>query len=246
MPAANPSSREGDRDRTGRYDHVMPQDRTVLEHLLEGRSALVAEVERLTDAINELDAVIGRIDVASRVTGVGTDLAGPAARRAEPVTAATVRSAADAIPKARPARSRGPARKASSRKGAAAGGGNVSDGQKSIRVHVLEMLAADDRDFGLAEIIDRVHGAGIRAHDDAVRSITIKLMKDGKVERVGRGRYRLVRRGAAASHQPTPTVATAPTGSTGRPTAATPDPTTASLGYTPPLNLAQPWERPQA
>ena len=50
------------------------------------------------------------------------------------------------------------------------------------------MLAAESRDFGLAEIIDHVHHAGIQAHDDAVRSITIKLMKDGKVERVGRGR----------------------------------------------------------
>jgi hypothetical protein len=121
----------------------------VLEHLLEGRRALVVEVERLTTAIKELDSVIDRVRDAQDVPAAAT-----ASRRAT----------------------------------------------KSIRIHVLEMLTAEDRTFALAEIIDRIHRAGIVAHDDAVRSITVKLLKDGQVERVGRGRYRLVRLPAPGGH----------------------------------------------
>ena len=131
-----------------------------LEHLLEGRAALVAEVDRLSAAIADLDVVISRL---------GGDGAASAAAPADP-------------------------RRVPGRPAATSGERNG----KSIRVHVLEMLAAEQREMGLAEIIDRVHAAGIRAHDDAVRSITIKLMKDGKVERVGRGHYRLAD-GAAPS-----------------------------------------------
>jgi hypothetical protein len=99
------------------------------------------------------------------------------------------------------------------------------------------MLEAEDREFGLAEIIDRIHDAGIQAHDDAVRSITIKLMKDGQVERVGRGQYRLAR-GAAASQPAEPEEPVV------EPDA---EPTTQSepAPYSPPLNLNEPWIGPQ-
>jgi predicted transcriptional regulator of viral defense system len=98
-------------------------------------------------------------------------------------------------------------------------------------VHVLEMLAEEHRDYGLAEIIDRIHAAGIKAHDDAVRSITIKLMKDGSVERVGRGQYRLVRRAA-----PEQSTSTGPA-----PTGPAPAEQPAPESYPPALNLGQPW-----
>ena len=113
-----------------------------------------------------------------------------AAKTAKAAAKAPARTAKKAPAKAA---TKAPAKKAAPRVVARQG-----EPPKSIRVHVLEMLAAETRDFGLAEIIDRIHDAGIQAHDDAVRSITIKLMKDGRVERVGRGQYRLARRGAAA------------------------------------------------
>lgn len=138
----------------------------------------------------------------------------------------------------------------------------AGDGEapKSIRVHVLDMLAAEDRDFGLAEMIDNIHAAGIQAHDDAVRSITIKLMKDGQVERVGRGQYRLARRG-----NPSATGTSAPVGPADATTSAEPQPDAepepalaaqpgqagnadsagaaeSAESYTPPLNLGQAWQ----
>lgn len=136
----------------------------------------------------------------------------------------------------------------------------AGDGEapKSIRVHVLDMLAAEDRDFGLAEIVDNIHAAGIQAHDDAVRSITIKLMKDGQVERVGRGQYRLARRGTATSTSAPVGPADATTGAEPQPDAE-PEPALAAQpgqagnadsagaaesaeSYTPPLNLSQAWQ----
>ena len=106
-------------------------------------------------------------------------------------------------------------------------------GSKSIRIHVLELLAADDRDFGMAEIIERIHSLGVRAHDDAVRSITVKLMKDGTVLRVGRGRYRLAERPANPTSD----------GGAGPHRAGPHD----LVGRRSPraLNLAQPWNRPE-
>lgn len=176
----------------------MAQVRTVLQHLLDGREALVLEVQRLTTAIEELDAVIAGVS-ATEAPPQDTD----ARRRAGTDTAHQVPSGSAARAK------KGPARGAAARKA-------TRKAPKSIRVHVLEMLGAEDREFGLAEIIDRIHGAGIQAHDDAVRSITIKLMKDGQVERVGRGQYRLARREAAGA---------------------------GPSDHPPPLNLSQPWDR---
>jgi hypothetical protein len=197
----------------------MSPDRIVLNHLLEGRQALVAEVERLTAAIRDLDAVIDR--VSDTGTG-GSRLSGDF----EPVTTRSIRAA-----RSRSAH-KPSGRRSVTRRSAPAGG----DGQKSIRILVLEMLESEDRDFGLAEIIDRIHAAGVDAHDDAVRSITIKLMKDGRVERVGRGQYRLAGwvEGERSDHSPTDAAdsdeAAAPiTNEDGGPT---------------PLNLAQSWDAP--
>jgi hypothetical protein len=210
----------------------MSREPTVLEHLLEGREALVREIERLTGARAELDAVIARIGGAE---------ADSASVSPQPVTAG---AAAGPTGVGRPAsqRHRSPAKK-SVRRSAARGGA-----PKSIRVHVLEMLGSEDREFGLSEIIDRIRAEGIQAHDDAVRSITIKLMKDGSVQRVGRGQYRLgSRTGIDASAPPTPPAATdaaetvpAATGHDGDgspETAGAPD-------SPPPLNLSQPWSPP--
>jgi hypothetical protein len=185
------------------YHRAMSETGTVLEHLLTGRAALVEEVARLSTAIAELDAVI------SRVAGSAS---GGAATVREPVSAARPKAATSA-------RSR--SRRTGSRAARSAGG------TKSIRVHVLEMLAEEDRDYGLTEIIDRIHGAGIKAHDDAVRSITTKLMKDGQVQRVARGQYQLTARPAAQQ----------PADPMNGPHA---DPAT----YPPSLNLGQPWQQP--
>lgn len=212
----------------------MADDRTVLEHLLQGREALQREVERLTSAIAELDAVINDIGGAGRrvgpVIGVEPDgdaLLGP--RDVEPLQT-----------------SRGLAKRATL-------SADTGEPPKSIRVRVLEMLAAEDRDFTMAEIIDRVRDAGIQAHDDAVRSITIKLMKDGRVERVGRGQYRLARPGAPdaialggsfdeqleAGQLPD---AAADTDEFAAEATADTAEADESESYTPPLNLGQPWE----
>ncbi|WP_375500070.1 hypothetical protein [uncultured Jatrophihabitans sp.] len=222
----------------------MPEDRTVLDHLLEGRDALQREVARLTAAIDELDSVLGRIGSTARRDTPANPSAGlngntdpgttdSYARSATPVTAphaATVEPVNPPVevePEPATVRSRPRAvRKAPAKKGPRQQrpGATSTEPPKSIRVHVLEMLQAENREFGLAEIIDRVHDAGIQAHDDAVRSITIKLMKDGRVERVGRGQYRLARRGSAA--RASAAVATAPrvTESAPEPVTATPQP----------------------
>jgi hypothetical protein len=212
----------------------MPQDRTVLEHLLDGRAALVLEVSRLTTAIEELDTVIGRIG-GSNVRSGSTAGAVATDSRAKPVNAPAEVEAGRSV--SAPSRARSSrARKSTPRKSTASK--QQPGGPKSIRIHVLDMLAGEEREFGLAEIIDRIHAEGIQAHDDAVRSITIKLMKDGKVERVGRGQYRLARRGGAARAASAPDLETTPA------EAGPADDGPAAENYTPPLNLGQPWERP--
>jgi hypothetical protein len=220
----------------------MSSDRTVLDHLLEARAGLVREIDRLTAARNELDAVIGRVDARSARPG-----AGPSDGVAEPAAPVVARAPRSRSPAAEPARS---ARRSGPRVG--------TDAPKSIRVHVVEMLAAEDRAFGLAEIIERIHGAGIRAHDDAVRSITIKLMKNGTVDRVGRGHYRLARRpDPVPEEEPVTSTDPAP-GSPAtevRPASASageqvtphvPDPDGSPPAVPPELNLAQPWPAPQS
>jgi hypothetical protein len=214
----------------------MADDRTVLEHLLDGREALQREVERLTAAIAELDAVISHIGGAGRrvAPAIGVEPGGDASgsRDVEPLQTG-----------------RGLAKRATLGRSA-----DTGEPPKSIRIRVLEMLAAEDRDFTLAEIIDRVHDAGIQAHDDAVRSITIKLMKDGSVERVGRGQYRLARpdavpADAAVAVLPEP-IDEQMTGAADDEFAAEsapePDATPAeersAEAYMPPLNLGEPWE----
>jgi hypothetical protein len=212
----------------------MSADRTVLEHLLEGRDALLREIQRLTDAKKELDSVIARIGDGPDPTADGAAPDGPVTGGAptsgrEPRTrlgAGTSRPAGRTPSRAAAKKA---SRRAADRSGAA---------PKSIRLHVLEMLAAEDREFGLAEIIARIHAEGIPAHDDAVRSITVKLMKDGSVERVGRGHYRLARRPGAA----TP-VSTGPASAAGT---SKPEQAAQPAAYPPPLNLAQPWDVPQA
>jgi hypothetical protein len=112
------------------------------------------------------------------------------------------------------------------------------------------MLGSEDREFGLSEIIDRIRAEGIQAHDDAVRSITIKLMKDGSVQRVGRGQYRLGSRiGIDASATPTSPAATdaaeTVSAATGHDGDGSPVPETAGAPDSPPpLNLSQPWSPP--
>lgn len=171
----------------------MTEPRTVLEHLLDGRDALVQDVKRLSVAIDELDSVIARIGGGAQRQPVGDG--DPAGTANTAVSTAGPAHATEKAAKKAPARSArtGPTKKATTSPAAQSAGA-----PRSIRLHVLDMLDAEDREFGLAEIIDRIHAQGIHAHDDAVRSITIKLMKDGKVERVGRGQYRLARRGAVA------------------------------------------------
>lgn len=216
----------------------MPEDRAALEHLLNGRAALVLEVERLTTAIEELDTVIGQIGGSGASLTVGTADSTPKtpllaeAPNAQPVNLPAAREAPGPASPAYRRRAKATARKsAKQRPSGAAKPGNAP---KSIRVHVLEMLASEDRQFGLTEIIDRVHGAGIQAHDDAVRSITIKLMKDGKVERVGRGQYTLTRRGPARSADAAPPAAPA--------APDVPAPESSRVDTTPALNLGEPWE----
>jgi predicted transcriptional regulator len=194
----------------------MADDRTVLDHLLQGREALQREVDRLTSAIAELDTVINDIGGAGRrvapAIGVEPDADAFGSRDVEPLQTG-----------------RGLAKRATLT--------DVGEPPKSIRIRVLEMLAAEPRDFTMAEIIDRVRDAGIHAHDDAVRSITIKLMKDGSVERVGRGQYRLARPEAGAA------VAVIPESFEDE--LAGDDEVAASAeseAYTPPLNLGEPWE----
>lgn len=143
----------------------MSDSRTALEHLLVGRDTLAREVTRLTAALAELDSAIVRISAAD---GTGAVSRGP--RVAKPAGGA-----------------------ARARTGRAKAGRARSGPVKSIRVHVLEMLAAQDRWFAMSEIIEGIRAQGISAHDDAVRSIAVKLMNSGEVERVGRGRYRLAR-----------------------------------------------------
>lgn len=231
----------------------MSPDRTVLEHLLDGRNALVLEVNRLTAAIDELDSVIGQIGGAVTAT-VGDASNAVDLRPREPVnsrpqveatapsapsraTTATTGTSTAAKPAGRP-RKATPAKPSTSRRKRGTQEAPAA-GQKSIRVHVLEMLAAEDRDFGLAEIIDRIHGQGIQAHDDAVRSITIKLMKDGRVERVGRGLYRLAGRPARNAPSPSADAASSEQSEPTQPEVQAP-----VANYVPPLNLGQAWERP--
>jgi hypothetical protein len=230
----------------------MSEPRTVLEHLIDGREALVLEVQRLTTAIEELDSVIGRLggspepltSGAAPAKTSGQTVNALAELDSGPRAATTGRTRARKRTSARKAKRTTPARK-------------QSGAPKSIRVHVLDMLAAEERELGLAEIIDRVHSAGIQAHDDAVRSITIKLMKDGKVERVRRGQYRLARDGVAAIDTAPSTAPAVPSAPDIAPDSEVAQPASAveshlqtpaapqqasATGYTPPLNLGQPWE----
>ncbi len=191
------------------YDHVVPIDRFALEHLLEARDALVREIDRLTTARDELDSVIDRVSASEPESSAPTGQ--PVTGRAG--TGSPVRRGPSAVVTGRARRPRAAGQRPVRAPRARSGGD-----QKSIRIHVLEMLAGEDRDFGMAEIIERIHAQGIQAHDDAVRSITIKLMKDGTVLRVGRGQYRLA----------------------GRPASAPPVIPDAGRA----LNLAQPWNGP--
>ena len=221
----------------------MAQARTALDHLLDARTALVDEASRLAAMLAELDSLIGAMGGQDRLDGAPSAPANPVK-----ATVASARTATRST--ARKSLSRRPPAKRTTRSAASSG-----EAPKSIRVHVLEMLAAEERDFGLAEIIDRVHDAGIQAHDDAVRSITIKLMKDGRVERVGRGQYRLARRGGrpATDEPEAETAIETSTGTEGEtaeagseaaaPAAVTPPDDT--LDYSPPLNLNKPWSNGQ-
>jgi len=141
----------------------MSESGTALEQLLVGRATLALEVTRLTAALAELDSAIVRIGGGDSPGAGGVGAAMPVGRVARAKT------------------------------GRAKAGRSRSGPAKSIRVHVLEMLAAQDRPFEMSEIIEGVRQRGISAHDDAVRSSTDKLMNGGEVERVGRGRYRLAR-----------------------------------------------------
>jgi hypothetical protein len=230
----------------GGYHHVMSAEPTVLHHLHDGRDALALEIARLTAALADLDAVIATLGgrpaaestddttvdaIRSALAENGTfDPDAPAGGPVAPPVVGHTR------PRNRPAapKNAGPAR--------------------SIRERVLDMLAEQDRSFGLAEIIDRIRADGVRAHDDAVRSITVKLMKDGRVERVGRGQYRLAAAARRGSNREGATGQDATgqdaTGQRGAPEPPEPDahgalPEESDLPPTPPLNLAAPWVSPR-
>jgi hypothetical protein len=196
----------------------------VLQHLIDGRAALLLDVERLTTAIQELDSVIARL-------GGSPQLLAPVATPARTSSAEPVNAGVEPVRRggARPRTRTGTLGRRGAKKSTQGGA------PKSIRLHILDMLAAEPGDLGLAEIIDRVHRAGIQAHDDAVRSITIKLMKDGKVERVGRGQYRLARNDIAEP--------AAANGSAAFAAPESPESPDAETNYPPPLNLGQPWEQ---
>jgi hypothetical protein len=239
----------------------MAQARTALDHLHDARAALADEAQRVADEAQRLADALTDLD--SLISTMGGEL-GPAGSRANPVKAAIAPGRTATRSTARkPAGRRSATRRPPSRP---SGDGEAP---KSIRVHVLEMLGADNRDFSLAEIIDDVHDAGIQAHDDAVRSITIKLMKDGRVERVGRGQYRLARRGGSRPAAEAEAAESADTESTGtesataefggdaggEPTAtdsatesadeSSDGPPEGTFDYAPPLNLTEPWNNEQ-
>lgn len=193
----------------------MSTDRVALDHLLNGRAALVSQIERLTVAVGQLDGVIDRLRAEQPAGPVESGSSQPNRpgqpnrTDRQPVTSLRSRTA--------------------------------SNGQngKSIRTRVLEMLATEERDFSLTEIIERIRAVGIQAHDDAIRSITVKLMRDGHVERVGRGRYRLTRvaenNGVDDIDLDEDRFETDPT------VEPVIEPTIEPERYTPPLNLTEPW-----
>ncbi|MDQ2796201.1 MAG: hypothetical protein M3Y06_03430 [Actinomycetota bacterium] len=242
----------------------MSEPQTVVERLLGSRDALVLDVRRLAAAIDELDSVIVGIagetrrpapwQIVADDTRAETTSNATAPNRPEDVNSPAEGELAHAAPlptgnrptakKAAREAMRAPARTETKATPTKAPPRKATRPQKSIRVHVLEMLSAEDREFGLAEIIDRIHAEGIQAHDDAVRSITIKLMKDGKIERPSRGLYRFARRRRAVTPEaptPSPTQTLTPTSSVAEraPAALSAPP----ADYTPPLNLGQPWDR---
>lgn len=191
----------------------MAQDRAVVDHLVRGRQALETEVDELNTTIEQLTETISQLvaTIEQRSTAIAAldGVIGLVDAGFDPPAVPSVRSYSLARSQTVSAPSSAPAartpRKATAAKAAPARSRRSSgEAPKSIRVHVLEMLAAENREWGLSEIIDRVHEAGIQAHDDAVRSITIKLMKDGRVERVGRGQYRLAQRGSRGNTSSTP------------------------------------------
>src|SRR4051794_6726453 len=56
-----------DSRRMGRYHHVMAQARTALDHLLDARTALVDEAQRLAATIADLDSLIGSMGGQDRL-----------------------------------------------------------------------------------------------------------------------------------------------------------------------------------
>lgn len=207
--------------RTAANIPIMSTERTALEHLSEGREALDREICRLTAALADLDVLIDQLSNRSTVDG-----AAPDGFRSEAFhtvlseefgnrrTSAETESTARTGPVPPPVVTRDPARNGSR--------AQPPNGEpRSIRLRILDMLGEQDRAYPLSEIIERIHTDGIAAHDDAIRSITIKLMKEGMVERVGRGRYQL-----AASQRKPPG-----------------EPANPAI-QTPPLNLSAPWVSP--
>lgn len=71
--------------------------------------------------------------------------------------------------------------------------GNGGGSAPSVREAILQVLTSEDRTFSMAEIIATVKSYGTKAQDDTIRSIIIKRMNVGEVERAGRGHYRLPR-----------------------------------------------------
>lgn len=201
---------------------------SVLAHLLQGRAALAVEVSRLMSAIDDLDAVIARVSGGDLADDVDSEPAADDAQSPEGGAASVHPSSASSTGRRVSSRRHGGriAATSSAARNPAEGG----SAPRSIRLHVLDMLGAENRDFALSEIIDRIHAAGIQAHDDAVRSITIKLMKDGSVERVGRGQYRLA---AGLGSDAAASVPQAPASE-------------ATRSYPLPLNLDQSWAAPTA
>ena len=214
----------------------MSAEPTVLDHLHDGRDALAREITRLTTALADLDAVIASLGGGPSVNGTDeTTVDAIRSALAENGTGVAVPPAGGPVAPPVVGHTR-PRSRPTARRDAGAG--------RSIRTRVLDMLAEQDRPFPLAEIIDRIRADGVRAHDDAVRSITVKLMKDGKVERVGRGQYRLA---GTARNDVTGQDATgrgAP--ETTQPEDGDTSPAETDQPPTPPLNLAAPWVSPQS
>jgi len=59
----------------------------------------------------------------------------------------------------------------------------------TVREAITRTVASRAGNFSMKQLIDGVHAQGLAVQDDAVRSIAIKMLRSGHLERPGRGVY---------------------------------------------------------